>query len=157
MRFRPWAAAAAVAIALVMVLTPGTGAAGRSRCPWMNRGMGPEARAALLLHAMSLSQKIAMTYQAHPLGYHYGAAGWIPAIPSLCIPGLTFNDAGQGVGDAQRGVTAFPAPISQSASWDASLQYRFGKALGEEAHKKGIDVQLAPKKRKLRSWTAAAK
>ncbi len=98
----------------------------------------------MLLGAMSLSDKIAMTYQRYPLDYHYGAAGWIPANPGLCIPDLVFNDAGQGVGDGQAGTTAFPAPISQSASWDPGLQYEFGAALGQEAWQKGIDVQLAP-------------
>lgn len=160
MRFRPWAVA--VVLLLAMALTSGAGAAGgpgaaagagaaggpraagASACPWMRTSLSPNARAKLLLHAMSLSQKISMTYQAHFVDYHYGAAGWIPAIPSLCIPDLVFNDAGQGVGDAQTGTTAFPAPIAQSASWDPSLQYRFGVALGQEAHRKGIDVQLAP-------------
>jgi hypothetical protein len=52
---------------------------------------------------MSLSEKVAMTYQKYPLDYHYGAAGWIPANASLCIPDLAFNDAGQGVGDGQQG------------------------------------------------------
>ncbi len=110
----------------------------------MKSSLSPNARAELLLHAMSLSQKVAMTYQRYPLDYHYGAAGYIPAIPSLCLPDLVFNDAGQGVGDAQTGTTAFPAPIAQAASWDPALQYRFGSALGQEAHAKGIDVQLAP-------------
>ncbi len=110
----------------------------------MKRSLSPDARAHMLLHAMSLSDKVAMTYQRYPLDYHYGAAGYIPAIPGLCIPELVFNDAGQGVGDGQTGTTAFPAPISQAASWDPALQYRFGQALGQEAHRKGIDVQLAP-------------
>jgi beta-glucosidase len=110
----------------------------------MRTSLSPNARAELLLHAMSLSQKVAMTYQRYPLDYHYGAAGYVPAIPSLCIPDVVFNDAGQGVGDGQTGTTAYPAPISQAASWDPSLQVRFGAALGQEAHAKGIDVQLAP-------------
>jgi hypothetical protein len=72
------------------------------------------------------------------------AAGWIPGNPSLCIPDLVLNDAGEGVGDQQTGTTAFPAPIAQSASWDTSLQYQFGVALGQEAAGKGINVQLPP-------------
>jgi beta-glucosidase len=141
-RLAPCAAAALVA--LVVALTPGAGVAGARSCPWMRTSLSANARAEMLLHAMSLSQKISMTYQAHLIGTHYGTAGWIPAIPSLCIPDLVFNDAGQGVGDAQIKTTAFPAPISQSSSWDPALQYRFGQALGREALRKGIDVQLAP-------------
>jgi beta-glucosidase len=149
MRYRPLAAALAATVlaGLAGAATAGgleTGRAAGAGCPWMKTSLSPNARAKLLLHAMTLSEKVAMTYQRYPLDYHYGAAGWIPAIPALCIPDLVFNDAGQGVGDGQSGTTAFPAPISQAASWDPSLQRQFGSALGQEAHAKGIDVQLAP-------------
>jgi beta-glucosidase len=119
-------------------------AAAAASCPWLSSSQSPSQRAQMLLGAMTLSQKISMTYQADPLDTHYGAAGWIPAIPSLCIPDLVFNDAGQGVGDGQTGTTAFPATIAQSSSWDPALQYEYGQALGQEAWGKGIDVQLAP-------------
>jgi beta-glucosidase len=119
-------------------------AASAASCPWLNTSRSANQRAQMLLGAMSLSQKTSMTYQAYPLDTHYGAAGWIPAIPSLCVPDLVFNDAGQGVGDGQTGATAFPAPIAQSSSWDPALQHAFGQALGQEAWGKGIDVQLAP-------------
>ena len=142
MRFRRCAAAAAVALFAVLAASGGTASA--ASCPWMNPTLSPNARAEMLLGAMSLSDKVAMTYQQYPLDYHYGAAGYIPGNASLCIPDLVFNDAGQGVGDAQTGTTAFPAPIAQSASWDPGLQYQFGAALGQEASEKGIDVQLAP-------------
>src|SRR5579859_8183706 len=136
-------AMAALLAACAIAAWPGANA-GAAPCPWMNRSLVPAVRARLLLGAMTLSDKIAMTYQRYPLDYHFGAAGWIPANPRLCIPDLVMNDAGQGVGDGQTGTTAFPAPIAQSASWDPRLQYQFGVALGQEAHQKGIDVQLAP-------------
>ncbi len=110
----------------------------------MNTSLSPNQRAEMLLGAMSLPQKVSMTYQQLPIATHFGAAGYIAGIPSLCIPDLVFNDAGQGVGDAQILTTAFPAPIAQSSSWDPALQYAFGQALGQEAWHKGIDVQLAP-------------
>jgi beta-glucosidase len=133
-----------VTAGLMVMLAGGAGSASAASCPWMNASLSPGTRAQMLLGAMSLSDKIAMTYQQYPLDYHYGAAGWIPANPNLCIPDLVFNDAGQGVGDGQTGTTAFPAPIAQAASWDPTLQYAFGAALGQEAWQKGIDVQLAP-------------
>jgi beta-glucosidase len=110
----------------------------------MNTSLSANQRAQMLLGAMSLSQKVSMTYQQASIDTHFGAAGYIAGIPALCIPDLVFNDAGQGIGDAQTGATAFPAPIAQSASWDPALQYQFGRALGQEAWAKGIDVQLAP-------------
>ncbi|MGZ4224999.1 MAG: glycoside hydrolase family 3 protein [Solirubrobacteraceae bacterium] len=85
-----------------------------------------------------------MLSQAQPVWAHYGAAGFVPGQPSLCIPDLVLNDAGQGVGDLETDTTAFPAAIAQSSSWDPSLQWRFGAALGWQAWHKGINVQLAP-------------
>ena len=110
----------------------------------MNASLSPDARAHELVAAMSLADKIAMVHQAQPDGFHYGAAGWIPANPALCVPDLVLNDAGQGVADFQQGTTPFPAPIAQSASWDPALQRQFGQALGQEAFNKGINVMLAP-------------
>jgi beta-glucosidase len=93
---------------------------------------------------MDIDQKIAMLAQAQPIWSHYGVAGYVPGQPELCIPDLVLNDAGQGVGDMTINTVAFPAPKAQSSSWDASLQRRFGEALGWEAWHKGINVQLAP-------------
>lgn len=140
--------AGALLAALLLGANPGSpGAPAPARaasCPWMNASLSPDTRAQMLLGAMSLSDKIAMVHQPEPDGFHYGAAGWIPAIPSLCVPDLVLNDAGEGVGDQQVGTTAFPSPIAQSSSWDPSLQRDFGAALGQEAANKGINVQLAP-------------
>jgi beta-glucosidase len=132
------------ALAVGFSLGTGGSASSATSCPWMNRSLSADQRAEMLLGAMSLSDKISMVHQQYPLDYRYGAAGWIPAIPSLCIPDLVLNDAGQGVGDGQTGTTAFPAPIAQAASWDPALQYDVGAAVGREARQKGIDVWLAP-------------
>jgi beta-glucosidase len=115
-----------------------------AQCPWMNTSLSAEQRAQMLVAAMTIDQKIAMLSQAQPIWTHYGAAGYIPGQPSLCIPDLVLNDAGQGVGDQEVNTVAFPAPISQASSWDSGLQRQFGAALGWEAWHKGINVQLAP-------------
>jgi len=109
----------------------------------MNRHKTPDARAHELVHAMTLDQKVAELYGRGDLKY-YGTANDIPAVPSLCIPELVFNDAGAGVGDGVVGTTAFPDGITQAASWDPDMQRRVGAAIGWEAWHKGIDVQLAP-------------
>jgi beta-glucosidase len=145
MRIARYLVAGLVLLAVVsLVPFGGTGRARAAACPWMNSSLSPDTRAEMLLRAMSLADKIAMVHQQYPLDYRYGAAGWIPAIPNLCIPDLVLNDAGQGVGDGQTATTAFPAPISQAASWDPALQYDFGAAVGREAWQKGINVWLAP-------------
>ena len=63
---------------------------------------------------------------------------------NLCIPDLVLNDAGQGVGDMEANTTAFPSGISQASSWDRPLQRQLGRAIGNEAWHKGINLQLAP-------------
>jgi beta-glucosidase len=133
--------AASVAVASVGAPAPARAA---DACPWMDATKSPEQRAQQLVSAMTIDQKIAMLAQAQPIWAHYGVAGYVPGQPDLCIPDLVLNDAGQGVGDMTIKTTAFPAPISQSASWDSALQTQFGKALGWEAWHKGINVQLAP-------------
>lgn len=110
----------------------------------MNTAWSPSRRADTLVHHMTLDQEIAMVHNSDNIWTYYGVAGHVAGIPALCIPDLVLNDAGQGVGDQSINTTAFPAPIAQTASWDRSLQRRFGAHLGHQAWQKGINVQLAP-------------
>jgi len=123
---------------------PALARAQSASCPWMNASLPSDTRAQMLLSAMTLADKIAMVHQSLPDSAHYGAAGWIPGIPSLCVPDLVLNDAGEGVGDQQVNTTAFPAPIAQAASWDTKMQFAVGAAIGQEAFDKGINDMLAP-------------
>lgn len=41
-------------------------------------------------------------------------------------------------------VSAFPAGINVAATWDRSLAYDRGLAMGQEHQGKGVDVQLGP-------------
>jgi beta-glucosidase len=113
-------------------------------CPWMDASKTPEQRAQQLLAAMTLDEKLTMVHGNGDIFVYYGMAGHIPANAALCIPDLTLNDAGAGVGDGQINTTPFPAAIDQAATWDQTLQRRFGVALGWEAWHKGVNVMLAP-------------
>src|SRR4051794_14893293 len=140
---------AALLVALVSVATAlatqqPQAARAATACPWMDAKKPVEQRAQELVKAMSIDDKIQMVHQNAPIWAHYGAAGYIAGNPDLCIPDLVLNDAGQGVGDHNFNVTAFPSAIAQASSWDRTLQRKFGKALGHEAFEKGINVQLAP-------------
>src|SRR5437763_1181005 len=116
MRWRVGAAVLAVAILFpVVTLTNATPNVSAASCPWMNTSLTPGKRAHMLLAAMTTDQKIAMLHNSDTIWTYYGVAGHIDAIPSLCIPDLVLNDAGQGVGDQMQGSTAFPAPIAQTA------------------------------------------
>jgi beta-glucosidase len=136
------------ALGLFAAFAP-AGRTAAARCPWLRAGLAPEARASLLLGAMSMSEKLALLSGVDvtdplyaPLASSY--VGYVPAQPELCIPSLTLNDGGAGVADGQLGTTAFPAPIDQAAMWDPTQARRLGQALGNEAWRKGIDVLLGP-------------
>ena len=133
-----------VAIAVAPGLSPGgTPSAHAAACPWMDTAKTADQRAHELVAAMSLDQKLGELYGRGDFT-HYGAANYIPAIPSLCVPQMVFNDAGAGIGDGKLLVTAFPDGITQAASWDVDMQRTMGAALGFEAWHKGVNVQLAP-------------
>jgi len=115
----------------------------------MSPAATPAVRAAKLLAAMSLDDKLALLTGVDPHAALKVAdgplyVGYVPGNPSLCLPALTLNDGPAGIGDTQVGTTSFPAPIAQAATWDTGLQRSFGQALGREAWEKGIDVVLAP-------------
>ncbi len=114
-----------------------------AKCPWMDRHLSPEVRARMVVRHMTLTQKVSLLYGRGDIT-HFGAANYIPGIPALCVPDQVSNDAGAGLGDVQVLVTAFPDGIAQAASWDRSMQFKVGAAIGWEAWHKGIDVQLAP-------------
>src|SRR3954452_9265928 len=143
-----------LAVALLTALTsvaiglatqaPTTATAQAPACPWMDAKKSPNERAQMLVKAMSIDQKIQMVHQNQPIWAHFGAAGYVAGQPDLCIPDLVLNDAGQGVGDQEVQTTAFPSGIAQASSWDTNLQRQLGRAIGNEAWHKGINVQLAP-------------
>lgn len=124
--------------------------------PWMDRTLDPDRRAALLEERMTVEEKLTIVHG--PMGRAVlgkpapegalGGAGFIPGVPRLGIPALQETDASLGItnpdnvraGDA---ATAFPATMAAAASWNRSLAYQSGVALGDEAWKKGFNVLLA--------------
>ncbi|WP_205695619.1 glycoside hydrolase family 3 C-terminal domain-containing protein [Conexibacter sp. SYSU D00693] len=121
------------------------GPGGAAGCPWMDARKTPEQRAGELIGAMTREQKLrATTYSMPPWLTWFGTAGHVDGIPSLCVPTLVLSDAGSGVAGLQVNTTTFPSGVAQAAAWDPGLAKRFGKALGEEAFAKGINVMLAP-------------
>ena len=123
--------------------------------PWMNGSLSPEERANLLIHAMTLDEKILMMHgpqrkkgsppppanaEPTPKGY----VGYVPPIRRLGIPALRLADGRAGVGNGARDVTLLPAPIAAASSWDLDLMNQFGKVLGQEQWAKGTNVALGP-------------
>lgn len=111
--------------------------------PWMNTSLTPEQRADLLLHAMTLDEKITMVHGVDPRPIK-GYVGYVPANTRLSIPALRLADGRAGVGNGAKDVTLLPAPIAAAASWDITLLRNFGEVLGNEEWRKGTNVSLAP-------------
>src|SRR4051794_18277161 len=120
-------------------------AADTASCPWMDKTKASEQRADMLIHAMTLTQKLHQTTWSDPPWFtHFGTAGHVDGDASLCLPDINMSDAGSGVVGLQQGTTVFPSGIAQAALWDPHLTRRFGEALGQEAFAKGINVMLGP-------------
>lgn len=131
--------------AVIMVGLPAwaqTGAAPAQR-PWMDKSASPQQRAALLVKAMTLDEKITMMHGVQPIPVK-GYVGYVPPIPRLGIPALTEADGRAGVGNGATQVTLLPAPIAAASSWDPGLLTAFGRVLGNEEWNKGTNVALSP-------------
>lgn len=111
--------------------------------PWTNPALTPEQRADLLIHAMTLDEKITMVHGVDPRPIK-GYVGYVPPNPRLGIPALRLADGRAGVGNGAKDVTMLPAPIAAAASWDTTLLHTFGVVLGNEEWRKGTNVSLAP-------------
>ena len=148
---RPLAVATVVALAaglagLIGPASSGAAAADDPCAAWMDRHDSPSARARALVSAMSLDQQLHMVTfgDRPPYLLYYGTAGHVTGIPELCVPDLVLSDAGSGVAGLQVSTTTFPSGVAQASTWDPRLQRRVGRAIGEEAHQKGINVMLGP-------------
>ncbi len=99
--------------------------------PWANAALPAQKRAELLLAAMTFEDKVNLVM------------GKTAALAHLHIPSLEKVDASGGLrGDT--GVTAFPIPLALAATFNCSLAYDYGAAIGEEARAHGWSVILGP-------------
>ncbi len=77
-----------------------------------------------------------------------GSAGYVPGIPRLGIPALQESDAGLGIADpgnvrAGEGDTPLPSGLAMASGWNMGLAREAGAMIGEEAHRRGMNVLLA--------------
>ena len=126
--FRKCVLAAAAASALFM--TGGAGAQDVAKLPYMNPNLPAEARAADLVHRMTLPEK------ASQLVNH------ARAIPRLGVPAYDYwSEALHGV--AVSGTTEFPEPIGLAATFDAPGIHEMAAAIGVEGRIKHADAVRA--------------
>lgn len=127
----------------------------RDEPSWRDTALSADARAALVVKAMTLDEKIAMVHgtfgssvrKANPADQRVGA-GHVPGVPRLGIPDLYETDAGLGIANGGRMrpgdvATAMPSALATAASFDPALAYAGGAMIGAEARAKGFNVLLA--------------
>jgi beta-glucosidase len=134
--------------------------------PWMQSGLSPDRRAALLLGAMTLDEKMQQLV---------GAPGVIPEIPScygarhvpgigrLRIPTFRITNGPVGVGQndcvpvntpnlpraammstASAKATALPSAMAVAASFDRAVAAKFGDVIGVESRNRALHVLEGP-------------
>jgi beta-glucosidase len=155
-RFRVRFLACAAAISLC---TASASSAQAAR-PWMNRALGPDERAALVVSQMTEDEKLSLVFGwfatdadwknnfKAPAGGRYGSAGYVPPIARLGIPAQWQTDAGigvatQGAAPNKRERTALPSGIATAATWNPDIAFSGGKMIGAEARASGFNVMLA--------------
>ncbi|MCF4135951.1 glycoside hydrolase family 3 C-terminal domain-containing protein [Streptomyces sp. Tue 6430] len=102
-------------------------------------GAAPQDRADALLARMTAAEKEALVRCD------------FAAVAHLGIPALTMVDASAGL-RGETGVTAFPVPAAQAASFDEDLAGRIGRAIGTEGRAKGYNNLLGPTVDLTRTW-----
>ncbi|GMA66095.1 glycoside hydrolase family 3 N-terminal domain-containing protein [Alicyclobacillus fastidiosus] len=112
--------------------------------PWTDAHQPVDRRVNELVEHMTFDDKLALLQGVGQESGVSGYVGHINANPRLKIPSINLEDGAQGIGDNVPGVTALPAPISLSASWDHSDAVLYGTLLGREASGKGVNVLLGP-------------
>jgi beta-glucosidase len=88
---------------------------------------------------LNLTEKCSLTE-----GVGGPCVGNVPSVPRLNFNGLCFQDSPSGVGDGVLHSTAFAAGIHIAASWDRTLFYKRGVAIGKEFQGKGVNFALGP-------------
>jgi beta-glucosidase len=149
-----WAAGGAIvalaATALMAPLAMAEEAAFPPECPWMDTNLSADQRARVLLDHSTLDQKIRWldeqsannpTQTVFSIG---GGQTTTMPVQVPCTPVIQYTDGPAAIVGAGTGVTAFPAPVALSASWNVDLAFTKGAAQAYEAFFKHRNVMLAP-------------
>ncbi len=122
--------------------------------PWMNSSLDPDTRADLMIHEMTLDEKIQLVHGdgwgvlragAFVNTRHNGGAGFVPGIPRLGLPDINLADSAYGVRMAalqSRYATALPSVLGMSASWDPDAAFLFGSVIGRELRAMGFNMSI---------------
>ncbi|HEX9200512.1 MAG TPA: glycoside hydrolase family 3 C-terminal domain-containing protein [Acidobacteriaceae bacterium] len=121
---------------------------------WMNPQLDPDKRADLMIHEMTLDEKIQLVHGdgwgvlragAPVAPRHNGGAGFVPGIPRLNLPDINLADSAVGVRMAalhSRYATLLPSVIGMSASWDPDAAFLYGSVIGRELRDQGYNMSI---------------
>ena len=157
-QYRLWSCALPLAFQYALAVPAANGAGGPPQ-PWLDPALPPDQRAALLVGAMTLDEKIQTVFGYFSADFppkHYrrppegrpDSAGFVPGIARLGLPPQWQTDAGIGVA-TQAGArrpyarTALPSGLATAATWNPQLAYAAGAMIGREARQSGYNVLLA--------------
>ena len=122
--------------------------------PWRDKTLSPDARAELVLKALTLSQKVQLlhgTGDPHlgptdpQAAQENGGSGFVPGFPELGIPALSMVDSAVGVAYASgrgRYSTWLPSNLALAASWDPDMAHTYGSVIGHELRDLGFNMTL---------------
>jgi beta-glucosidase len=125
-----------------VVVVPGARPGLAFACPY-GPSDPPEAKAAAVLAAMTLAQKVSVL-GGDPATTPSDQVAYMPGLAALCVPPLNMRDGPNGVAGA-RDVVKLPAAIAAAATWDTGAATQFGGVIGREEWGKGIDMVLGPR------------
>ena len=122
--------------------------------PWMNTNLTPDQRADLVVHELTLAEKIQLV---HGIGWgplregapvpasNNGGAGQVLGIARLGIPDLQQADSAVGVRMAapqSRYATLLPSVLGATASWDPEAAHLYGDVIGRELRAQGYNQSI---------------
>jgi len=124
------------------------------RQAWMDPSIDPDTRADLMIHEMTLDEKIQLVHgdgwgvlrkDSYVAPGHNGGAGFVPGIPRLHLPDINLADSAYGVRMAAyqgRYATALPSVLGMSASWDPDAAFLYGSVIGRELRAMGFNMSI---------------
>ena len=112
--------------------------------PWRDARQSPDRRAAELVAAMTLDEKISQLH-LQPDAEHQR---FVPPIPRLGVPGFRIANGPAGMGPAddkpQKPATALPATMALASTFDTELARRYGRLIGDETRALAHNVSEGP-------------
>ena len=143
-----------IALAATLFLTPALFAQAPAAHPWSNPSLSPDQRADLMIHEMTLDEKIQLV---HGIGWGVlrpgaqvpagdnGGAGMVVGIPRLGLPDINLADSAVGARGAARDsryATLLPSVIGMASSFDPDAAHLYGEVIGRELRDQGYNMSI---------------